>query len=485
MNRSKVFNLIIFFFLISRCFVLSAQQVTFEKWFDYGFGEEGLCVQQTFDGGYIVAGRQNIAIGITKSLMLKTDSLGNVQWFKFPWDSYENETYAVKQTSDSGFVFTGYTTDSHYNQYIHLIRTAANGDTIWTKRFFPPVVEGQGEDIVQTSDGGFLLLTVGADSTDTLSGAIYLIKTNSLGDTSWTHKYKSANNDYIIGLSLKSTNDNGYIIAGNIAYNTIPVTKHFFLMKTDSIGDTLWTRIFTTSFNHESANSVCETFDKGYVLFGDILNPFTSTYDIYVVKTDSMGILLWTKTIGGMQNEAATSGVQCMDSGFAVTGITTTFGNGDGDVYLVKLNTMGDTVWSRTFGTPDIEVGNYLQQTADGGFVLTGRRELYLDAYLIKTDPIGNLIISTPELSHSVHFSVFPNPASAFVTFDYSFVFLKKKIIINISDITDHIIDQIFISDKIGQTIWDTRKIASGIYLYRVTSEGSVIATGKIAVQKL
>ncbi|MFH1010077.1 MAG: hypothetical protein V1784_02440, partial [bacterium] len=135
--------------------------------------------------------------------------------------------------------------------------------------------------------------------------------------------------------------------------------------------DTLWTRTYGGS-SYEDAYSVQQTADGGYVLAG-----YTETFgggngDVYLVKTNSQGDTLWTRTYGGSTWDWAESVQQTSDGGYIMAGVTNSFGAGNEDFYLVKTNSQGDTLWTRTYGGNNADDALSVQQTADGGYIVAG-----------------------------------------------------------------------------------------------------------------
>ncbi len=398
-----------------------SQPITFEKYYDFGATEEGYSVQQTKDGGYIIAGQQRIGIGFSNILLQKVDSIGQTQWVKFIGNSYDNQAWAVKQTSEGGYIVTGYTTNASYDNMIYLIKTDSNGDTTWTKKLstFPPF-QMYGKDVIQTLDGGFLVTCNGSYySTDTAQ-IIYLIKTKVNGDTLWTKKFKRLSG--VWGGSLKQTTDGGYVIAGNVVLTTNPSAKFsVYLIKTDTNGDTLWTKIIAdTVTNNVRAYSVQQTSDGGYFMTGAVYYPAILSTDVYLVKTNASGDTLWTRKIGGAGDEGGV-GQQTFDGGYIIAGSTTSFGSGSTDAYLLKTDSGGNKVWEKAFGSVSQDQGNSIQQTTDGGFVIAGITAG--DVYLIKTDSDGVVMTGVDELeSKRLYLKIYPNPF-----FSYANVEMEKE----------------------------------------------------------
>ncbi|MCK4584814.1 hypothetical protein KAU13_05300, partial [candidate division WOR-3 bacterium] len=209
-------------------------------------------------------------------------------------------------------------------------------------------------------------------------------------DFLWTKTYGGSNQDR--GYSVQQTSDGGYIIAG--------WTESFgaggedvYLIKTDSLGDSLWTKTYgysTSDFGY----SVQQTTDGGYIIVG-CTYPFGAAFvDVYLIKTDADGNPLWTNEYGGEFSDLGHSVQQTSDGGYIIAGKTTSFGLFDSDIYVLKTNSNGDTLWTKTYGGPDVESGTAVQQTSDGGYIISGATKPFGpgdgDVYLIKTDENGD-----------------------------------------------------------------------------------------------
>ena len=190
-----------------------------------------------------------------------------------------------------------------------------------------------------------------------------------------------------VGYSVAQISDGGYIIAGwtnsyGAGYYDV------YLIKTDSLGDTLWTRIYGGT-SSDFGYSVIQTSDGGYIVAGE------TDEDVYLIKTDANGDTAWTRTYGGTNWDDGNSVIQISNGGYIIAGWTNSYGAGYSDVYLIKTDSFGDTLWTRTYGGTDYEYGYLLAQTSDGGYIVVGNTYSYgagmTDVYLIKTDSLGNV----------------------------------------------------------------------------------------------
>ncbi len=221
---------------------------------------------------------------------------------------------------------------------------------------------------------------------------VWLIKTNEDGDTLWTKTFGGS--DYDKGLSVNQTKDEGYIITGfTSSFGT--GNSDVWLIKTNAHGDTLWTKTFGGS-GYEHGYSVQQDSDGGYIITG-----YTSSFgagddDVWLIKTNTSGDTLWTKTFGGNSDDYSYSVRQTKDDGYIITGYTHSFGAGADDIWLIKTNTYGDTLWTKTFGGSDYDVALSVQQTSDEGYIITGRKDLVADGngdvWLIKTNSYGDTL---------------------------------------------------------------------------------------------
>ena len=331
----------------------------------------GLSAQETLDGGYIVVayseqfGANN---GNGDIRLIRTDRSGDTLWTKSFGATGTDLCWSIQQTLDSGFVICGFTQSLGSEPFdVLLIKTDTNGDTQWTKTYGGSDSD-MGYSIRQTLDSGFIIAgytySFGHGSAD-----IWLIKTDVNGDTLWTRTF--GGNYFDVGYSVQQTTDGGYIIAGE-TWSFGEGLNDVWLIKTDTEGDTLWTRTFGGS-NNDVGLSVKQTTDKGYIIAcTQSFGPGSS--NVWLIKTDTNGSTLWAKTFGGnsLDNAGLSSVDQASDGGYIVVGSTESFGAGSFDIWLIRTNANGDTLWTKTFGSPNDDHGNSVYYTSAGGYIITG-----------------------------------------------------------------------------------------------------------------
>ncbi len=279
---------------------------------------------------------------------------------------------------------TGWDTD------IFLIKTDADGNIIWAKTY-----GGTNDDMAfsvqQTSDGGYIVAgmtsSFGAGYRD-----IFLIKTDANGNVIWAKTYGGTNTDY--AFSVQQTSDGGYIVAGHTESFSTGWDTDIILIKTDADGNIIWAKTYGGT-DWDEASSVQQTSDGGYIVAGTT-RPFGAGGDIILIKTDASGNVQWAKTYGGTNDDRAYSVQQTSDGGYIVAGYTVSFSTGwDTDIFLIKTDADGNIIWAKTYGGTGYDMASSVQQTSDGGYIVAGTTNSFGvgsdDVFLIKTDANGNI----------------------------------------------------------------------------------------------
>jgi len=391
---------------------LSLSQITFFKTFGdtaETHDDVGHSVLQTEDGGYIVAGEY----GRCDVYLVRTDEHGDTLWTKTYGDPEIPEAaYSMDKTDDGGYLISAYIEDPLWRLW--LIKTDSQGDSLWTRTY--PVRAGF--CIKRTKDDGFVITGTGINGWT----GIYLLKIDSQGEIQWL---KSCT-EYGYGRCVQQTSDNGYIVTG-LASSSICI------IKANADGDTVWTKYYFSEYLND-AYSICETKDGGYFVAGQ----YTYTEEhgeleahIWLLRTDSKGDTLWTKKINtGSWEDYVYSCKRTSDNGFIIVG-ETCYITLNSDIYLLKLDEKGDYQWSSTVGSNLVEKGQFrgydVEETTDGGYIITGfkskRYGEYEDLCLLKVDNQGQIVgIDDAKPVIPSAFGLlqnYPNPFNASTTLRY------------------------------------------------------------------
>ncbi len=272
----------------------------------------------TADGGYAIAGYTYASggAGLTDFWLVKTDSLGNIQWDRKYGSQLYDMAYSLIATSDGGYAIAG-TTNGGWGAFlgdVWLVKTDASGNMQWNKTYGKTWGSDTPYSLVATSDGGYAIA-------GTTNGDFCLVKTDALGNMQWNKTYGGVGDDW--PCSVIATSDGGYAIAGttNVINNT---SGDFWLIKTDTLGDAQWNQTYRGT-EAASATSLIATHDGGYAIAG-----YTSSIgvgpgfywggDVWFVKTDADGNMEWNQTYGGTGNDWACSVVATSDGGYGIAG---------------------------------------------------------------------------------------------------------------------------------------------------------------------
>lgn len=349
--------------------------------------------QQTLDGGFIIGGRSDSNISFDKTenskgnydyWILKTDQGGAIVWDKTigaasPFDN-EDIFRSIFQTTDGGYIISGYSNS--------------------------PMSGDKSEDAFEISDD------------------FWIVKTDMMGNVEWDNTI--GGNEADQPTSIISTSDGGYIIAGS---SSSPISgdkneecrglKDFWVLKLNNTGSIQWQKTIGGSENDGIA-SIVQTVDNGYLLTGssssgisgDKTEDSRGLSDFWVVRIDSIGNVIWQKTIGGSGSDGIYKALGTSDGGFFLSGVSnspisgekTLPSKGMNDFWIVKIDENGNIEWQNVFGGSSTDSLFSAAQCLDGGFILTGTSDSPVsgdkteplmgirDAWIVRTDSFGNLL---------------------------------------------------------------------------------------------
>lgn len=363
---------------------------TWSRTFGGTQSEWGSSVRVTADGGYIIAGSTaSYGAGSYDVYLIKCDTGGHQKWSKTFGGGSADYGSAVEQTEDGGYIITGYTHSFGLgNSDVYLIKTDVNGNEEWTKTFGGSGLD-DGYSVAKTKDGGYLI-TGGTNSYGAGFYDVYLIKVDAQGNLEWDTTYGGAASEW--GSSVQEAKDGNYIIAGStLSYGEGSYDVLF--IKTTTSGRRRWLKTFGGPLA-DYGTAVQETRDGGYIIAGYTYSFGAGGSDVYLVKTDALGNQEWAKTFGGSDDDGAYAVQETEDGGYIIVGWTESYGAGRTDVYLIKTDASGNMLWSKTYGGLFSDYGSSVQKTMDEGYIITGCTYSYGigqgDVYLIKTDASGN-----------------------------------------------------------------------------------------------
>jgi hypothetical protein len=367
------------------------------------YDESSFSVQQTTDGDYVICGYAASAkIGNRYVYLFKINVNGATQWSQ-TYGSANGLGASVQQTTDGGYIIVGGTGSGASDYDVYLIKTDGNGIEQWSQTYGGTEYD-TGYSVQQTTDGGYII--TGYTETSFFpdsSNKIYLIKTDGNGVEQWSHTFSGpvdvlgqSGQGPSMGWSVQQTSDGGYIITGY----TEEYSNKIYLIKTDGNGVEQWSQTYGGDDAWSVGKSVQQTTDGGYIITGytEYFTKDDLSYSyVYLIKTDGNGVEQWSHTFSGPVNAWGQSVQQTTDGGYIIVGGATTSETDYrySDVYLIKTTENGGEQWSQTYGgiEPDYEFGRSVQQTTDGGYIIAGRTISgeNTDIYLIKTDSEGTL----------------------------------------------------------------------------------------------
>ncbi|MEJ5378477.1 MAG: choice-of-anchor D domain-containing protein [bacterium] len=380
---------------------------TFAKYYGGDGGEYFSKIRPTSDGGFIAVGVTNSfgagPMGSTEDAwVVKLDSSGYVEWERtYGGYWYPERAYDVRETPDGGYIVVcgtmTFTSDHSYGLWI--LKLDAYGDVEWEKEYGGEVDDNWGDwgmefSVQQTNDNGYI---VAGNTWKTPSGQgqdVWVLKLNSFGEIQWQKTYGGTSDDY--ANSIKQTSDGGYIVAG-VTRSLGAGEYDIWVLKLDSDGDIQWQKTYGGA-DWDLVYEVQQTQDGGYVVAGTTW----STTSAWVLKLDSSGNIEWQKTYGGYGSEYygsyGHSIKQTSDGGYILSGVLSSRVSGD-DIWVVKLDSSGDVEWQKSYGGSGIDVAYSIEEISESGYAISGyttsfrstpgRRQY--DAFVMKIDSIGNI----------------------------------------------------------------------------------------------
>ncbi|RMD91791.1 MAG: choice-of-anchor D domain-containing protein [Calditrichaeota bacterium] len=436
------------------------------------------------DGGFILAGSTILPEeDFTDVLIIKTDKYGEVLWTTtFGGDDNESAS-AILPTPDGGYLVAATTASfGAGGQDVYIIKIDADGNEQWHKTY-GDVLDDRATAMVRAPNGGYLI--VGATQKDVTGRDAYVLRIDEQGNKLWSKNY--GGNGGEIAHDVQVTRDGNYIIVGS---TTSSGAGQFdvYLFKIDDNGNVQWEKTYGGDI-WDIGFSVQQTDDNGFVVAGYTTSFGAQARDFYLIKTDEMGNLQWSKVFGGEHNDEAGVVRQTSDGGFLLAGFTVNFFSANkeySDLYLVKTDAQGNVLWSKNFGGEKSEGASDLLLDDEGGVIIIGTTNSYSkdnDIFWLKLNEMGNItsVGSTP-LEPPKTFVLeqnFPNPFNPETRIRYHLPVkshVKLQIINLKGQVVATLVDEAE-SPGVHSLVFNAGHLPSGIYFYR-------IITNKIAETK-
>lgn len=467
-------KLILTFLFFYLSIYVNAQQV-FDTTYSQTDFNYGMAVTEISSGSYLLVGTANNNSNSYDIVVSKADDLGNIVWQNYYGDPTYNELgYNVYKISNNDFIITGSVAlvqafvlriDSNGNQLFYdtlssaygnmgrsiietfdhnyvvvtnngITKIDTSGAVIWSKNYlnlFQPF------DIIQTPDSGFAI--IGDNQSVTLGyGDVVLARTNSVGDTLWTKLYGGPH-PLDNGVTINTCSDGGFIIGGSYDSGLIGTVYPFaYLVRTNSVGDTLWTKVVSSSLGEDQVISVFQTADGGFVYSFDhyLQDIFGNTFlSMSINKCDSNGIIL--------------------------------------------------SNWGSTFSDAYVyQPSRDLQPTSDNGYILYCSRlyppnfTIASDMRLIKTDSAGQILTDVPlEISKKLQIIIYPNPAQNIILFNFNSNANAEFILYN--SFGQEVKNKMIFANTKAQSICIS-DLPNGFYSYQIKSTKQSLSNGKLVI---
>ncbi|MBT9144979.1 MAG: hypothetical protein DDT42_00840 [candidate division WS2 bacterium] len=348
-------------------------KVDYPGWVNW---DEAHSIEQTTDGGYIVAGytRSSIAHKPSDVYILRLDSKGDLLWEKTFGGKSSVNAYSIQQTTDGGYIVAGSTTSSSTGMAdVYILRLDANGILLWEKTYGRLDWAETAYSIQQTTDGGYILVGCAEGRFEfplDRDVDIYILKLNYMGDLFWEKIIGNIDSDEY-AYSIQQTTDGGYIVAGSTTSSSTGMAD-VYILRLDANGILLWEKTYGRLDWAETAYSIQQTTDGGYVVAGSRMSHDSEEgKDTYILKLDSKGDLIWEKTFDFRWEDTLYSIQQTTDGGYIAAGYTLVL-LGTPEMYILRLDSRGGLLWQRTFSGDGWSIARSIQQATDGGYVVAG-----------------------------------------------------------------------------------------------------------------
>ncbi|MFW9949862.1 MAG: hypothetical protein ACFFKA_07040 [Candidatus Thorarchaeota archaeon] len=351
--------------------------------------------------------------------MLSEETEISILWNKTYGGHYVEVGQSIIKANSGGYVITGWTNSTGAGDLdIFLMRVDQNGTPMWNLTL-GDVEEDKGYQIINCNLGGFALASTYTNMTAAVPNSDFLVtRIANDGSVLWNRSYSGPEQNSThwigdIGRSIVECSNGDFALAG--ATITDEGAYDIWLFRINSNGDKIWDRTYHNWYTERcySPHSLVQCNDGGFALTGYTFN-YSQSNDVWLLRTNSAGILLWNRTYGDPVGYERPEGlIKCFDGGFAIIANTHSFGAGGADAWVIRTNATGNQIWNKTYGGSSEDGGSYLIEMNDHGYTIAGSTHSFDvgngDAWLIRTDLNGEIV-----WNHTIGDS-YGNSAASFV----------------------------------------------------------------------
>jgi len=360
--------------------------------YDYGWG-----VDETFDGGAIIVGVKEYSDDRTRDILLiKVDEDGFGLWEKSFGGPDNEEAYAVKQCMNGGYILAGYSNSYGAASEVYVVKTDSYGKLEWDKTYGGPNLD-RAYEIIETHDGHFII--VGVTNSPGISHGnddIWLQKIDGQGNTIWRNAYGESNHE--VGYDVVELPDGGFLVLGYKNFYDVS-GKDIYLIRTDSVGTIVWAKTYGSSMVFDEIGySIHEAYPSGYLICASTNSRDNGWFDPQVIKIDYDGNMQWSAIYNGSgRSHTRWVATPTYDGGAAIIGTTTYYHTNEGDnedIYLIKIDQQGQELWNIGFEGGDSDWGWSIVETCINDLLIVGSTKSYgrglFDIILMNTNEFGN-----------------------------------------------------------------------------------------------
>jgi hypothetical protein len=309
-----------------------------------------------------------------------------ITWDKIYDLNQQDFGYGIVQSNDGGYVLTGYTGGYEWPNLL-VMKLDSNGDTIWSK-IYADVGHSQGFSICKSPDNGYVVSGFTCENENYWNYVMYILKIDENGDTVWSKKFGNGNT---FARRVIPTLDGGYaVLGGNYTF----IATQVIFLKLKESGEEQWSKIYNFNSSPSLMFSIEQSVDSSYILAGR--RPAQTGYDdIWLMKLDKFGDTLWTKTYGEQGiHESGYYALPATGGGYIISAKRDTPNYLD-ELIFIKTNFDGDLLWEKSYGENISQVINVIRNTSDFGYIGTGSLQYntgLIKVYIVKLNYQGDTL---------------------------------------------------------------------------------------------